>query len=409
MSESVKTPLRIAFLTPEFVTNGAGTGGLSAYVFRMSKALKDMGHEPEVFTRGNEKESPFDFEGIRISHAGPSKSIPFRLINRVKLARCLRTQKCFAQLQFAAGMAQALKKREREKPFDFVHSSDVGTPGFFVKKLPHRPLVVRCSWARDLWMKTDGMPDIFDNQCAGYLERMFIQRANTLYAPSKFVADYYAKKFGIKLETLRPAFLLDAQPSKEIPWKLPRRFLLHFGTLGPIKGTDVLAKALPLVWREEPSFAMVWAGQGQRWTKRGFVIQPDAFARYSRSWGKQSSNVLWLREIPKPSLYAVLKRAEATVLPSRCDNLPNTALESLSLGIPVIGSQGASFDELIEPGINGELVPIEDPIALAKVLLKVWRKEVSWADQPFQPPAILKEIVPYVAASNLIRLAGFTP
>lgn len=403
----MKKPLRIAFLTPEFVTKGSGTGGLSAYVYRMSKALKAMGHEPEVFTLGNEKQGPFEFEGIRVSYTGRSNSIPFRLVNRIRLARHLRTERCFSNLRFAAGIGRAVEHREREKPFDFVHSSDVGSPGLFVRKLRHRPVIVRCSWARDLWLKTDGTSVNFDVQLIGHLERMLIRRSSAPYAPSKFVADYYSRRYGIKLKTLRPPFLLDAQSSEDLPWELPRRFLLHFGNLGPIKGTDVLAVALPLVWREEPSFAMVWAGQGHRWTKRGFEFQPDIFARFSRSWGKQASQVKWLGEIAKPKLFAVLKRAEAAVLPSRCDNLPNTAIESLSLGIPVIGSHGASFDELIEPGISGELVPIGDPVALARVMLKVWRREVTWIGPGFRPPAIFKEMVPHVAASNLIRLAGF--
>jgi len=399
----VKKPLRIAFLTPEFV----GTGGLSSYVYRMSKALKDMGHEPEVFTPGNKKKQPIEFDGIRISYTGHSNSLPFRVVNRMRLSRYLRAEKSLLSLRFAAGMSRAVEKREKEEPFDIVHSSDVANPGLFVKKLPHRPLIVRCSWARKLWLKTDGMTGNFDIQLEGYLERMLIQRSSIAYAPSKFVADYYSKTYGMKLKTLRPAFLLDAEPSEDLPWKLPRRFLLHFGTLGPIKGTDVLAKALPLVWREEPSFAMVWAGNGYLWTKNGFEFQPDTFSRLSRFWGKYAFQVNWLGEISKPKLFGVLRRAEATVLPSRCDNLPNTAIESLALGIPVIGSRGASFDELVEPGKSGELTPIGDPVALAKVMLKVWRREVSWTGRGFRPPAILKEMNPHVAASNLIRLAGF--
>jgi glycosyltransferase involved in cell wall biosynthesis len=399
----VKKPLRIAFLTPEFVR----TGGLSSYVYRMSKALMDMGHEPEIFTPGNAKKQPIEFEGIRVYYTRKSNSLPFRLANRIRLARYLRTKRSLKYLRFAAGMSRAVEQREKEKPFDFVHSSDVGNPGFFVRKLPHRSLIVRCSWARDLWLETCGTIGNFDTQMESYLERMLIQRSNVAYAPSKFIADYYSKRYGMKLEILRPAFLLDAKPSEDLPWKLPHRFFFHFGTLGPIKGTDVLAEALPLVWREEPSFAMVWAGHGYLWTKHGFEFQPDAFARFSRFWGKHASQVKWLGQIAKPKLYGVLKRAEAAVLPSRCDNLPNTAIECLSLGIPVIGSRGASFDELIEPGFSGELTPIGDPVALAKVMLKVWRREVAWTGRGFRPPAILKEMVPHVAATNLIRMAGF--
>jgi len=104
-----------------------------------------------------------------------------------------------------------------------------------------------------------------------------------------------------------------------------------------------------------------------------------------------------------------LRGAEAAVLPSRCDNLPNTVIETLLLRVPVIGSRGASIDELVEPGRSGQLVPIGDPVALAEVMVKVWRREVPWLGSGFRRPAILAEMAPERAAMNLIRLAGLHP
>jgi len=153
---------------------------------------------------------------------------------------------------------------------------------------------------------------------------------------------------------------------------------------------------LPIAWRQEPELTMLWAGES--WNA--------AVENYRDMWGEQASQVRWLGYIPKPQLYAVLKRAEAVVIPSRVDNLPNTLIESLLLNIPVIGSLGASIDELIEPGISGELVPIGDSTALAEAILKAWRREVPWMNGRFRLPSIMKQMNPYVAAANLIRLAG---
>jgi glycosyltransferase involved in cell wall biosynthesis len=406
--KSIK-PLRIAFLTPEFVTEGDGTGGLSAYVYRISKALKLMGHEPEVFTSGNAIQRTINFEGIRVERVSPDVTLPLRLLNKLRLRyrKYLKINQTYSQLCFASGMAKAFEKREREKPFDFVQSSDCATPGLFVKRSRRRPLIVRCSWARDLCLKADGTKNVFDVQCVSFLEWMLFSRADLVYAASKFVANHYSEKYRMKVETLRPVFVLDAEPANDLPWKLPKRFMLHFGILAPIKGTDVLAASLPIVWRKEPDFTMVWAGDFRLWTHHGHEGQPDMFQEYSRAWGDKASQVMYLGHLRKPQLYAVLKRAEASVLPSRCDNFPNTAIESLSLAVPVIGTRGASFDELIEPGSNGELIPIADPAALAEAMLKVWRQGTNQESCPFSPPAILKELEPKVAASNLIRLAGF--
>ena len=37
--------MRIAFITPEFVTNEYFSGGLANYVHRVTRALAEMGHE----------------------------------------------------------------------------------------------------------------------------------------------------------------------------------------------------------------------------------------------------------------------------------------------------------------------------------------------------------------------------
>jgi glycosyltransferase involved in cell wall biosynthesis len=404
---SVKKPLRIAFLTPEFVAEGSGTGGLASYVYRISKALMNLGHEVEVFIPVLRNSSGISvFDGIRVERARFAHSVPFRIISRLRLAGYLNLRQTYIHILMSLGISQAFAKREEERPFDFVQSSDVGVPGLFVKKRHRRPLLVRCSWARDVWLKADGTPDVFDVRCVSRLERMLIHRADISYAPSRFVADYYSNK-GLKVAAMRPPFLLEATPSENLPWELPPRFLFHFGTLGPIKGTDVLAAALPLVWGEEPDFTMVFAGECRKWTEKGLESDPNAFKEYSKIWGKRAKQVIWLREIEKPQLYAVLKRSEAAVLPSRCDNLPNTAIESLSLGVPVIGTLNSSIDELVEPGINGEIVPIGDPVALARTMIRVWRREVPWTGKSFRLPPIFDEMDPHVAALNLIRLSGF--
>ena len=399
-------PLRIAFLTPEFVNEEYVPGGISSYVYRITRALKLLGHDPEVFVRSRNVPALYEFEGMRVRRVHPYENIPLRALSRLRLERHIQLPQTFKQLRSSLGMAKAVAEREREAPFDIVHSSDCGCPAFFVKKNRRRPLMVRCSWMGGLYLKTDGAPEVLDMKIATRMEKMLIRRADIAYAPSKFAAEYYQRNDNINIETLRPPFLLDVEPSASVPFDLPERFLLHFGTLGPIKGTDVLAEALPIVWRQEPSFTMVWAGQARRWTANGQEVFPNMFAEYSRLWGEHASRVIYLGEIEKPHLYAVLKRADATVLPSACDNLPNTAIESLSLGVPVIGTRGASIDELVEPGYSGDVVPIGDAKALAEVLIRVWRRTVPWINSGFRRPAILRELDPAVAASNLIRLSG---
>lgn len=65
--------------------------------------------------------------------------------------------------------------------------------------------------------------------------------------------------------------------------------------------------------------------------------------------------------------------ALGVIIPSRVDNCPNVALESLQLGTPVFTIDGGSVDELITQGQNGWTCPESSLEPLVHVLADVWR------------------------------------
>ena len=159
---------------------------------------------------------------------------------------------------------------------------------------------------------------------------------------------------------MRPPAYIEDQPASEVPFSLPSRFLIHFGQLIKLKGSDLLARALLIAWEKAPDITMVWCGSG--W-------EIESGARCGQLIG---SRPLY-RTAFKATVYAVLARAEAAVLPSQVDNLPNTVIESLLFGVPVVGSRGASIDELVEEGRTGYLVRVGDVVSLAEALVRVWQ------------------------------------
>ena len=79
-------------------------------------------------------------------------------------------------------------------------------------------------------------------------------------------------------------------------------------------------------------------------------------------------------------------------------------IESLSLGIPVLGSRGASIDELLEEGVTGHLVELGDVEGLAQTLAKMWNKQTSVAKGFKWASEILEEMKHEAAVANLLRL-----
>ncbi|MCB2186157.1 MAG: glycosyltransferase [Deltaproteobacteria bacterium] len=63
--------------------------------------------------------------------------------------------------------------------------------------------------------------------------------------------------------------------------------------------------------------------------------------------------------------------AEVFVLPTREDNLPNTVLEALACGTPVLATAVGGVPEMVTPGVNGLLAPPEDAAGLAAGLVDI--------------------------------------
>ncbi len=388
-------PRRIAFVTPEFVTEYATGGGLGSYLNRITQALRETGHEPEIFTLSPENEGTIDWNGV-----------PVHRVRRTDANRAVRTwirvawrlglhwiEPPLIPLCDARRLANALERRDAERPFDLVQSADFRASGYYVRSLTSRPHLVRCSGDGLLWAFANG--DVsFRRRWESRLERACLRRADMAYAPSRFVAERLARRTGIDVHVVRPPATLETKP--ELSHELPERYLIHFGQFSGAKGTPVLARALPRVWEQAPDFTMVWAG----------ADRSDSLAQWREAWGEHRSRVVWLGELTKPELYAVLQNAEAAVLPSAVDNLPNTVIESLLLGIPVIGTVGSSIDELVEPDETGDLVPVGDSEALARAMLRVWRGRALAKPGFHWDSALARQMQPENAVANLLRLAG---
>jgi len=225
---------------------------------------------------------------------------------------------------------------------------------------------------------------------------MTIRRADICYAPSEFVANHFSRTYKIDVRVVRPPAYLDTLNVLPPPVSLPNRFFLHFGQLTELKGTAVIAAALPIAWQKVPDLTMVWSG---------LYLDDRRLKKWRSLWGERADQVQITGPLTRPHMYAVLQRADAAVLPSLADNLPNTVIESLLFGIPVLGSRGASIDELVEEGRTGHLVALGDVQGLAEALAKMWLKQTAVSKGFKWYSAVYEAMQPRRAVANLVRLA----
>src|SRR5690554_3977309 len=69
--------------------------------------------------------------------------------------------------------------------------------------------------------------------------------------------------------------------------------------------------------------------------------------------------------VPQKEVFSMMGEASLLLMPSVEEGVPNVAVEAMALGLPVLSTDCGGVPELIEDGVEGWVVPIRDPEAMA--------------------------------------------
>jgi glycosyltransferase involved in cell wall biosynthesis len=127
-----------------------------------------------------------------------------------------------------------------------------------------------------------------------------------------------------------------------------RHRLLFVGTTFLVKGGDLVLAALHILRSRRPEIELTIIGPAS-WPVAGPV--PDG--------------VNFLGRIPPQELPKVYREHDLLVVPSRLEGFGKVFVEALAHGMPCIGRRAFAMPELIQPGVNGDLVESDDPQELA--------------------------------------------
>jgi len=130
------------------------------------------------------------------------------------------------------------------------------------------------------------------------------------------------------------------------------------------KGHDVLIDAAVQVANRHPDVEFHLAGDGP--LRDALMARAGARAVQDRFHFKG-----YCDDVP-----TLLAASDLLVLPSRSEASPNALIEAMAAGLPVVATPVGGIPELITPHVNGELVPPDDPHALADCLLDLMERPV---------------------------------
>lgn len=146
--------------------------------------------------------------------------------------------------------------------------------------------------------------------------------------------------------------------------------LLSIGRFQPKKGFDVLLRALALL---RSHVVLTLAGYGPLEAELRRLAQALSLEGRLR-WVGQSDQLAIRTLYRENDLFALAPRIAPD---GDRDGLPNVVVEALSQGLPVVATRMAAVSEIVEDGVNGRLVPPEDPAALAVALEGLVRDPVA--------------------------------
>lgn len=361
--------MQIVYVTPEFPSEDYYSGGLANYLLRTGMALTERGHDIHMVVQSSRLGKTV-FKGITLHR------IPARPVFSKFLPRRLKKpfQLTFDHIEFAWSTYRYLLKLYRARPYDIVQFSNYKSCGLFATILPFPvPVVTRISSFRPAWNILSGVTLSKDILMTQRLEQLQLKRSKNLFCPSSTIRDMTQKAYQTReIALIRTPFFPEVEETDSSLYDRllnGKKYVLFIGRLQLHKGIRVLIDALPAFLNESKDAHVVFAGIDGFIPGLDMTMEQYAYARK----GINRERLLFLGQVSHPQLYPIIQGAKIITLPSLIDNLPNSLLESMAFGRPVIGTMGASFDEIISDNVNGFLVPVSDPAALADKMIEAWK------------------------------------
>jgi glycosyltransferase involved in cell wall biosynthesis len=269
-------------------------------------------------------------------------------------------------------LAQILRLIRREQPaIVHTHTSKAGFIGRLAAVIARVPAVIHQPHGHVFYgyysARRTAVFTALERQAARWTDRIITltDRGATEHLARGIgrAAQYVAVPSGVPTAELRAA----APARREARARLrldPGAFVVvGLGRLVPIKGFDLLVRALPAVVAQLPAARLVLVGDGAERPRL------DALAR--------SLGVTARLEMTGELFDVTTHLAAADVLavPSRNEGMGRVIVEAMALGIPVVATAVGGIPDVVTDGESGRLVPPEDVVALAAALVELGRDE----------------------------------
>lgn len=326
-------------------------GGMNVYIRKVAQELSDRGIFVDVFSRNHEAEVPATVqlaERARVVHVNAGEPSD----DKSELSRNI-PDFVLAVLDYT---------REHGLSYDVVHSH-YWLSGLATTLLARRwgiPHVTTFHTLAEIKKRARAGEDEPEERSVG--EVRVIRTADAIVAFSRHESEAMVRFYdapaerikvipcGVDVDLFRP---FDRNEAKQKLGFGEDGVVLFVGRLDPLKGVDILLRAVAQLERADTTRTIIVGG--------GEADAEMARLRALCSDLGIAERVSFLGRMAQHELPLYYSAADVSVIPSYYESFGLVALESMACGTPVIASRVGGLPTIVKDGVNGYLVPWRCP------------------------------------------------
>lgn len=337
--------MNILFVSTDYPKRGQPTTGFPNYLYRVSLSLIQLGHKPIILAAGEwddhrvEKGIEIRTVGIRTYHAYKSQALNYT-------SQALRV---------GYELNQVIKRMLKQIDIDIIQFTSLyGIALFYHGNVP---AVLRLSSYSKTAFSSYQTYSQSVVKVIALMEQMSSKRCNAIFSPCKNNAIAFGNDCKRRVKVIETPFVndVDEYDTQYYDRYLKgKKYVLFFGTLYAEKGILVIAEILEKFLQDNPDYFFAFIGDVTS------INGESPLQILHKMAGKNADRIIISNALGHRQLYPVIYKADFVVLPSLMENLSNACIEAMYFERVVIGTDGASFEQLITHGKNGLLCKIGD-------------------------------------------------
>ncbi len=220
--------------------------------------------------------------------------------------------------------------------------------------------------------------------------RWSLRRVAVMAVPSGFLQEIFSR-FGIRTEIVPNVIDLARFRPRDVA-RTTSAHVVVARNLEPLYDNETALRAFHIVHSRHPNARLTIAGSGpelQRLQVLACQLGLDTCVRFAG-------------RLDRESMAKLFREADVMLNPSLTDNMPNSVLESLASGVPVVSTNVGGVPYVVKDGSTALLVPPAEPTLMAAAVMKMlddidlWRK-ISLAGLAEVQQYSWKQVAPLLA------------